>query len=126
MAVNTFNGLSIFGTAVKMRRTINERQAQNNAYPGLAGIELLDMGLRGQITHVQAKLTGATRSDLNTAIALFESFYDNRAYTLEDNYGVAFVNVVLKRFAPTSKPYAGLAGSGVFCIDYEAEFQHLT
>lgn len=126
MPVNTFNAVSIFGTAVKMRRSINPRQAQDNAYPGLTGVEKLDLGLRGQITHVTGILTGADASYLNLAITLFESYYDNRGYTLYDQYGVAWSNVVLNRFMPTSRVYPGNSGSGGYCLTYEAEFQHLT
>jgi len=52
----SFGGASIFGTAVSMTTADNPREKQLNAYFGLSGLESLDGGLRGRVTHAAGLL----------------------------------------------------------------------
>lgn len=120
----TFNGVNLFGVAVVMNRVSNPAARQENAYPGLSGVESLTMGLRGRFTIVTGRLYGATVADLNVAEITFESYVDGAAYILVDDYLNTWTNVVLESFEPDGRvqadPHLG------YSRRYKARFRHLT
>jgi hypothetical protein len=119
----TFNGVNIFGSCTKMARAVNPRGQQDNAYPGLSGVESLDLGLRGRFTAVQGRLTGVNAAALATAEILAESYVDGRAYTLVDQYGTAWPHVKLQSFRPTGR--IELFANQGYSRTYEMVFFHL-
>src|SRR3954453_12784535 len=96
----SFGGINIFGTAVSMSTSDNPRESQINAFFGLSGLETLDGGLRGRLTHVTGLLFGSTPYGLASAEASFRSFNDGMARVLVDNFGTAWQNVRLDLFQP--------------------------
>jgi len=119
------DGQNIFGLACKMRTVDNPRAQQQNAYPGLSGLESLDQGLRGRFTSCEGILYGANSGWLATAQATFRSFNDGAAHVLVDSFGVSWANVKLEAFEPQGRVQI-LAGSGVYFQKYTARFLHLS
>jgi hypothetical protein len=122
--VATFNGDAIFGAAVKMATVDNPRAAQENAFPGLSGVESLDQGDRGRFTMASGLLFGQDGPSQGAAEALFRSYKDGNLYLLVDNYGFAWPNVKLESFEPQGQ-VKFLIGQG-FYRPYTARFRHLT
>ena len=120
----TFNGTAIFGYAVKMQTVDNPRAAQENAYPGLSGVESLDQGLRGRFTMATGLLFGQDPVSQGAAEALFRSYNDGNLYLLVDNFGTAWPNVRLESFEPQGQVRVQ-AGQGYY-RPYTARFRHLT
>jgi hypothetical protein len=118
-----YGGVYIFGTAVSMNTADNPRANQLNAYFGLSGLESLDGGMRGRVTHVTGLLYGASSGLLAANEAQFRSFNDGIARTLVDTLGGIWPNVRLVSFQPRGRvrqsPYR------VFFRSYQARFLHL-
>jgi hypothetical protein len=118
-----YGGVYIFGTAVSMNTADNPRENQLNAYFGLSGLESLDGGMRGRVTHVAGLLYGTSSGLLAANEAQFRSFNDGIARTLVDTLGGTWPNVRLVSFQPQGRvrqsPY------GVFFRSYQARFLHL-
>jgi hypothetical protein len=101
----------------------NPRENQLNAFFGLSGLESLDGGLRGRVTHVTGLLYGPSAPSLASAEALFRSFNDGIARTLVDTLGAAWPNVRLESFQPQGRVRQSPAG--VMFRSYQARFLHL-
>lgn len=114
---------TVFGVSVRMAPTLNDRAAQRNAYPGLSGVELIDLGGRGRMTTIRGRLFGSTVGNLMAAKAILESYVDNVPRVLVDTAGIAWPNVVLHppRFIDRWTP-----GAGGFTWAYEQVAEHLT
>lgn len=99
------------------------RERQVNAYPGVDGLEVLDLGARGGLTLVRGVIGGA---DLPTLAAVRSDFYAlQQAGTFGDfvdTLGAVWPNACLARFRPVGRvmPAAG----GGFVQRYEAELFH--
>lgn len=119
-----FNGVNIFGVGVKMVTADNPRAAQENAFPGLSGVESLDQGDRGRFTSVVGMLVADTPADLGVLETLFRSYNDGNTYVLTDAYGFNWPNVKLESFEP-QPPAFPLVPYG-WCRRYTARFRHLT
>jgi hypothetical protein len=119
----SFGGTNIFGTAVSMSTTDHPRVTQVNAYFGLNGLESLDGGMRGRVTHVTGLLLGSTPVGLATAEGSFRSFNDGIARILVDNFGTAWPSVRLEFFQPRGR--VRQSPHGVFFRNYQARFFHL-
>jgi hypothetical protein len=119
----SYGGVFIFGTAVSMNTADNPRENQLNAFFGLSGLESLDGGMRGRVTHVTGLLYGASAGFLAANEAQFRSYNDGIARTLVDTLGGIWPNVRLVSFQPQRRvrqsPY------GVFFRSYQARFLHL-
>ena len=95
MPINLYNGLSIFGRAVKMRPDLDDRREQENFYPGLTGVEFLDMGGGGRVNQIRGRLFAADEPSLWLARILLESYADGVPRPLWDSLGGLWQNVVL-------------------------------
>lgn len=124
--IATFNGSSIFGVVFSMATQDNPRSEQQNAFPGVSGVESLDLGKRGRVTAVSGRLGASTIGGLATLEALFRSYNDGLAYVLYDNCGTTWANVKLHRFAPEGRVQIGLLDGALYSRKYEATFTHLT
>ena len=125
MSLASFNGQPIFGASVScLGPAINPRRSQENYYPGVLGVESLDMGDQGAFTTVSGRLYGSTPFALNAARLFFLSFYDGNAYVLVDNLGAVWPNVKLVSFEPEGRgePDPDLG----YSFRYTARFFHLT
>lgn len=119
----TFNGVDIFGAAPEFRSVKNPGRWQFNAYPGVHGREGIFHGTDGGVTEVFGLLTAANVSALQTLEAGWRAYQAaGRTYTLVDNLGTSWPNVLLMEFEPLEevKPY--LAGVS---RRYRAVFVHL-
>lgn len=120
----TLDGEAVFGDAVTMATAENPRAQQQNAYPGLSGIESLDQGLRGRFTVVSGRLSGATPTDLAAAEETLRAFNDGAAHTLVDTNGLTWLDVKLESFEPQGRVQR-FADSGLAHRRYTARFLHL-
>ena len=121
--MSSFGGTNIFGTAVSMSTADNPRENQLNAFFGLSGLESLDGGSRGRVTHVGGLLFGFSPSSLASAEALFRSFNDGVARPLMDTLGMTWPNVRLQMFQPQGR--VRQSPGGLFFRSYKARFLHL-
>ncbi len=119
----SYGGLGIFGAAVTMTTSDNPRETQVNSYFGINGIETLDGGFRGRITHARGVLFGASALLLATAEGRFRSYNDGITRLLIDNMGTAWPNVRLLRFQPQGR--ARQSADGTYFRAYQAQFLHL-
>jgi hypothetical protein len=119
----SFGGSNIFGTAVSMTTADNPREKQLNAFFGLSGLESLDGGSRGRVTHVTGLLYGNNSAVLAAAESAFRSFNDGVARILVDTLGVAWLSVRLESFQPQGRIRQSPAG--VLFRSYSARFLHL-
>jgi hypothetical protein len=119
----SFGGVNIFGTAVSIVTADNPREKQINAYFGLSGLESLDGGLRGRVTHITGLLYGNSALLLAAVEAQFRSFNDGIARTLVDTLGTSWPNVRLESFQPQGR--VRQSPSGVLFRAYQARFLHL-
>jgi hypothetical protein len=119
----SFGGTNIFGTAVSMMTADNRREKQLNAYFGLSGLEGLDGGMRGRVTHVSGLLYGISPAALGSSEEGFRSFNDGVARILVDTLGVTWLNVCLDSFQPIGRVRQSPAGT--LFRSYKARFLHL-
>jgi phage tail tube protein FII len=91
-----FDGGAIFGGAVEVDGPhLRARRQQRNAYPGLNGIESIDMGDEGMESSVSGRLAGATPLDLTAALNVIRSYVDGNAYVFVDHTGYTWTNVLM-------------------------------
>lgn len=119
----SYGGSNIFGSAVSMTTTDNPREKQLNAFFGLSGLESLDGGLRGRVTHATGLLYGNSPGWLASSEGLFRSFNDGVARALVDTLGVTWLNVRLDSFQPLGRVRQSPAG--MLFRAYKARFLHL-
>ncbi len=119
----SFGGASIFGTAVSMTTADNPREKQLNAYFGLSGLESLDGGLRGRVTHVAGLLYGNSPAALASSEALFRSYNDGGTRPLIDTLGQVWATVRLESFQPLGR--IRQSPGGMLFRTYKARFLHL-
>ncbi|GAC1463667.1 MAG: hypothetical protein NVSMB9_01380 [Isosphaeraceae bacterium] len=101
----------------------NPREKQLNAYFGLSGLEALDGGSRGRVTHVTGLLYGVSPSALAATEGLFRSFNDGVTRPLTDTLGLSWPNVRLDSFQPQG--CIRRSPSGALFRTYKARFLHL-
>jgi hypothetical protein len=119
----SFGGTPLFGTAVSMTTVDNPREKQLNAFFGLSGLETLDGGLRGRVTHVTGLLYGTSPSALASSEGTFRSFNDGVVRPLVDTLGVTWTSVRLESFQPQGRIRQSPAG--MLFRTYKARFLHL-
>lgn len=121
----TYDGVNIFGAAVKFQHLAHPHAQQSNAFFGVTGTQSLYGGGRGRLFLVRGLLLGATLADLNAAEAVFRSYADGLARTLVDPRGQSWPNVVFRgEFIPDSRgPYRTVQG---WALPYRAVFHGLT
>ena len=126
MANPSLDGQPIFGAACQMTTSDNPRGQQENAFPGLNGLESLDLGLRGRFTTCEGRLYGNSNnlSDLAAAQEIFRSFNDGNTHVLVDTLGLTWLNVKLVSFEPQGK--AVFSQQLGYSRRYTARFLHLT
>lgn len=119
-----FDGLAIFGN---VRRCTTERvmARQITGYPGISGIDILNMGSRGRRTQIEGWHAAPGLFELG----LIQDQVD--AYVLEglghdfiDAKGRIFTGAVLEYFAPTGITYPDGASIGGFAQAYTARILH--
>jgi hypothetical protein len=120
----TLDGQFVFGLTVSMVTADNPRGHQQNAYPGLSGIESLDQGLRGRFTTVTGRLWGYNGAGLAAAEETLRAYNDGLTHVLVDTLGRAWPYVKLETFEPQGRIQI-LAGSGLVTREYVARFLHL-
>jgi hypothetical protein len=119
----TFGGANIFGTAVSMTTADNPRANQLNAFFGLSGLESLDGGMRGRVTHVAGMLYGNSPAALAAAESAFRSFNDGVPRPLIDTLGTTWSNVRLEFFQPQGR--VRQSPGGYLFRSYKSRFLHL-
>jgi len=124
MPSNQYAGLSVFGIGVHMKTSIAAREIQFNAYPGVNGLESLDMGGRGRTTQVTGTLTGATINDLIAAKTQLESFNDGTPRVFYDSAGFGWRNVLMG--APEFEASGYRNGGTAFFWSYGVVLVHLS
>lgn len=119
----SFAGTSL-GYAVKMQTFAREVARQINSYPGVNGLEVLNMGSRGGTTNAEGVLYGNTLDEISTLMNQFINYQrDGGAYTLVDSKGTSWSTVILQSFKPAS-PVMPSWGGG-YAQQYTAEFLHV-
>lgn len=96
----TYDGINIFGLAVKMAHALNPTAEQVNAFFGLSGQQSLWGGQRGRVFEVSGVFYGETLADLNDAEALYLSYIDGIARDLVDTRERNWSSVLVKALQP--------------------------
>lgn len=121
----SFAGSDIFGVDVSMSTADQPLARQQNAYPGVNGVESLTMGSRGRVTAARGRLRADSLGGLAALMNGFRSLRDGNAYPLVDTMGVTWPFVVLERFAPDANTPIYIDQYGFYTKPYMAEFVHL-
>lgn len=120
----TFNSTDL-GLVEEMSTSAAPKDLQANAYPGVDGLEILDMGARGGSTRVRGSLAGTSAADLASIHATLRGYQvAGGLATLVDANGVSWTDVILVMFQPVG-PRFSLGPLGV-AQRYEAEFLHVS
>jgi hypothetical protein len=119
----SYGGVDIFGLSVSLTTADNPRQAQENKYFGLDGIERLDGGLAGRYTTARGVHFGVTAAELGLVQESFRAYNDGLARVLVDSRSVVWANVVLESFEPQGRVLADYRG---YYQPYQARFRHLS
>jgi hypothetical protein len=121
----TYNGVNIFGSAVRFQHVARPRAQQVNAFFGVSGTQVLDGGGRGRTFYVQGVLVSPSIAGLGVAEGEFASYADGVARTLVDPRGGVWPNVVFRgEFVPD--PRGPQPSAGGWALPYRAVFHGLT
>lgn len=124
-----FAGLDL-GIIEKCKTTLAPRARQVNAYNGVDGLEVIDLGGRGGETKLRGVLAGVDEADLESIKgAFYAAQADGGAYTFVDNKDNDWENVILVAFEPDGTRIPGLYVPGVtpngICERYELTLLHI-
>jgi hypothetical protein len=118
----TYGGLPIFGRSPIVLVQDTDPARQENAYPGINGIESLPMGTRGRFIVVTGTHVAPTPAELVSAQNFFRSFKDGRPRPLMDTAGYIWPWAELQTFDPLNRRIIeGWYGS---VQDFRAVFRH--
>ena len=119
----SFNGLDIFGPCPSSNRTEGTNSRQRNGYPGVSGLEILELGWRESYTDFTGVWVGETPDDLGVFIAdMIALKRSGIIATLVDTLGVTSVDAILEGFQ-TSGETKFHPGYG-WGVDYALRFMH--
>lgn len=101
----------------------NPQSRQINEYPGINGIEVLNLGSRGGTTEAEGLMWGSTFAELASLFGAFTALQlDGGAYTLVDIYGVVYQQVILVDFRPAGLVKPAAPG---YAREFKALFLHI-
>ena len=105
MPVPTFDGVPIFGEAVRANPRAGGAEWQRSGFPGIHGTEDLFMGDRGATIELTFELAGATVNDLAAARNYFY-FLQSRGVTatFRDTLGTDWPLCKVVEFGPADIP----------------------
>jgi len=120
--MSTLNGQDLFGSGPHTIRAGNwPRSQQRRGFPGIDGEVVIDMGRRARTIEQTGRLQASTASELATLIDAIIALHDGNPYTLVDNHGLAYSNVLIDSFAPQTPLRRG---AGYWC-DYTLTYTQL-
>lgn len=127
MAVPSFAGIQLFGPTPEFEHDDPPNFEQVNHYPGVRGVQRIDLGLGRTTTRVHGILMAGTLADLGAFAASIRTLKIAGGFaTLIDTDGITWNDAVLTHFqthGPTV-PVTSDAGSG-WAKRYTMEFTHL-
>jgi hypothetical protein len=91
----TFDGNAMFGFPVTCWVTDPPREQQINGFPGVNGVEVLDLGARYRQIHVRGRMTGNDANDLGVRFEFLRAYKNEFGYTFMTTKGEYFFNVKL-------------------------------
>lgn len=119
----TYNSVDL-GYIQSFTTAPNAHARQVTAYPGVNGLEILNLGSRGSTTSVSGAVSASSLANLSSALQTLGAYVsDGGAYTLVDNLGTTWTNVVMMGFTPVGKVF--VSTPGIYTIRYEAQFLHI-
>ena len=98
MAYATYGGLALFGVSMSARPQLERRGSQRNAFPGLNGVEHLDLGSRGATTVIEGTWFADSEADLAATLATWEALCDGVPRSFVDTLGRIWANVLLEPY----------------------------
>lgn len=122
--VPSFNGEFIFGADVVMVTSDPPRDVQVNAFIGINGVEVIDLGRRARYTMVTGRFIGVDEYGLGAIENYFRSYNDGYAYTLITTDGLVWPDVKLESFEP-QPPMRLDRFTGEVSRAYRARLMHL-
>jgi hypothetical protein len=122
--VPTYGGAAIFGFAPVVVIQDSEPARQENAYPGIDGVESLHMGTRGRFAVVTGVLTAASPADLTVNENVFRLLKDGIPRPLMDTSGYTWYWAVVQSFDPEGA--RKVDGKWGYHRPYRAVFRLLT
>jgi hypothetical protein len=123
--VPTYDGVPIFGVAVRVQDRPHAAAVQINAYFGIDGLTSLYGGSRGRELHISGCLIAEDLEGLVAAEQLLLSYADGLARTLIDPVGREFNNVIFKGEYEPFAEGPKFTDGGVI-LPYRAVFHGLT
>jgi hypothetical protein len=121
----TYNGVNLFGAAVRIQHLPRPHAQQWNTYFGVSGAQALHGGGRGRVFVISGILLSPTLEGLNAAEGAFHNYADGVARMLVDNRGRSWPNVIFRgEFTPDPRgPQVTPSG---WALPYRAIFYGLT
>ena len=101
MAIPTYRGVAVFGSAVVVEVQDQPADVQEAGYPGLEGVESGYLGGRGRIITVTGVMQDPTAAGLTVRENSMREKKDGVAGTLVDTSGYSWPACLLQTFDPT-------------------------
>lgn len=121
----TFDGSAIFGAPVTMHTTDPPREMQVNAFAGIDGVEILDLGRRMRQTHVKGRYTADSEFELGAMFSILRSYKDTpEAFPLYTTKGELFLYCKLSDVQEVPPVHVDGITGRVY-QDYTCTFIHL-
>lgn len=99
----TYGGSDIFGTAVLVRAVQSPYMRQEQSYPGVTGVQSIQLGGRGGFLEATGIHYAASVSALNAIESSIYAMKDGVPRTLVDTQGRSWPYVILDEFTPSPK-----------------------
>ena len=95
MPVATYGGLALFGSAATVHVAAETNARQITGYPGVHGLEVLDLGRRGGTGRIDGIWFFVSPLDLQTTLATWTFLCDGTPRTLIDTKGLIWPQALL-------------------------------
>ncbi len=121
----TYGGDAIFGHPVMMTTDEPPNEIQMNAFPGINGVEVLDLGSRVRHTHVRSRYVADSMEGIGALFGILRNYKRNpQAFPLYTTAGETFPLVKLQSFRPIPPIHAD-GSTASYYQDFEATLIHL-
>jgi hypothetical protein len=124
LIVPLFNSEAIFGWPVVMHTDDPPRDKQVNAFVGINGVEVLDLGMRTRTTHVRGRYYADNEFILGQMFQYLSSYKNPFAYTLYTTRGRRSISCNCSR-SRKSLPVNVDASRGQVFQDFTVQLIHL-
>jgi hypothetical protein len=117
--MSTYDGNDLFGSGPHSIKAGSwTRSQQRRGFAGVSGELVIDHGRRSRLLIHAGRLQAASPTHLESLIDAIEAYQDGYAYSLVDNHGRHYTNVLLEQFEMATPVRLGRAAWCDYTITY--------